>query len=140
MAFIKLNENPFGLNTGDCVIRALSTALNLNWFMVHDELSFLSRKMADMPSSNRVWKTYLSDRGYREEPAQNTCPNCLTVEAFCRQHPVGRFILSTCEYTKARDNLIVTGTHVVTVIDGDWYDSWDSGADVPLSYFYIYDK
>jgi hypothetical protein len=96
--------------------------------------------MADMPSSNRVWKTYLSKKGYREEPAQNTCPNCLTVEAFCRQHPVGRFILSTCEYTKARDNLIVTGTHVVTVIDGDWYDSWDSGADVPLSFFYIYDK
>ena len=66
MGYIKLNENPFGLNTGDCVIRALSTALNLNWFMVHDELSFLSRKMADMPSSNRVWKAYLKDQGYRE--------------------------------------------------------------------------
>ena len=140
MGFIKLNLNPFGQDTGDCVIRAITLALNYNWFMVHDELSFLSRKMADMPSSNRVWKTYLNEKGYREEPAQNTCPNCLTVEQFCRQHPVGRYILSTCEYTKARDNLIVTGTHVVTVIDGDWYDSWDSGADVPLSFFYIYDK
>jgi len=138
--FIKLNLNPYGLDAGDCVIRALTLALKYNWFMVHDELSFLSRKMGDMPSANRVWKTYLINKGYKEYQAQNTCPNCLTVERFCRQHPKGRFILSTAEYTKARDNLIVTGTHVVTVIDGDWYDSWDSGADVPLSFFYIYDK
>ena len=138
--YIHYNDNPFNLDTGDCVIRAISTALNYNWFMVHDELSFLSRKMADIPSSNRVWKQYLYDKGYQEYQAQNTCPNCLTVEGFCRQHPKGRYILSTCEYTKARDNLIVTGTHVVAVIDGDYYDTWDSGADVPLSYFYVYDK
>lgn len=137
MGFIKLNENPYGLDTGDCVIRALSTALNLNWFMVHDELSFLSRKMADMPSSNRVWKQYLYDKGLTEYQAQNTCPNCLTVDRFCKMHPHGRFILSTCEYTKARDGLYVTGTHVVAVIDGNYYDTWDSGADVPLSYFIV---
>lgn len=135
--FIRLNENPFGLDVGDCVIRAISTALGYNWFMIHDELSFLSRQMADMPSSNRVWKQYLYDMGLQEYQAQNTCPNCLTVERFCRLHPKGRYILSTAEYTKARDNLIVTGTHVVAVIDGDYYDTWDSGADVPLSYFVV---
>jgi hypothetical protein len=138
--FIRLNENPFDLDTGDCVIRALTTGLNYNWFMVHDELCFLSRKMGDMPSSNRVWKQYLYEKGYSEFIAQNSCPNCLTVEKFCKTHPKGRYILSTCEYTKAKDNLIVTGTHVVAVIDGNYYDTWDSGADVPLSYFYIYDK
>ncbi len=138
--FIKLNLNPFGRDKGDCVIRAITLALNYNWFMVHDELSFLSRKMGDMPSSNEVWKTYLTQKGYKEEFVENTCPRCLTVDGFARSHPKGCYILNTCEYTKARDNLIVTGTHVVTVIDGDYYDSWDSGADVPLSYFYIYDK
>ena len=138
--FIRLNENPYNLDTGDCVIRAITTALNYNWFMVHDELSFLSRKMGDVITSNRVWKQWLINKGYREFQAQNECPNCLTVEKFCRNHPYGRYILSTCEYTKARDNLIVTATHVVAVIDGNYYDTWDSGADVPLSYFYIYDK
>ena len=138
--FIKLNLNPFGKDRGDCVIRAITLALNYNWFMVHEELSFLSRKMGDIPSSNDVWKTYLEQKGYREELAENMCPNCLTVDRFCKMHPKGRYILSTAEYTKARDNLIVTGTHVVAVIDGDYYDTWDSGADVPLSYFYIYDK
>lgn len=135
--YIYYNDNPFGLDVGDCVIRAMSLALNYNWFMVHDELCFLSRKMADMPSSNRVWKQYLYDKDYREYQAHNTCPDCLTVEKFCKQHPKGRYILSTAEYTKARDNLIVTGTHVVAVIDGDYYDTWDSGADVPLSYFVV---
>lgn len=138
--FIRVNLNPYSLDTGDCVIRALTLALNYNWFMVHDELCFLSRKMADMPSSNRVWKTYLINKGYKEEFAQNTCPDCLTVERFAKSHPKGRYILSTAEYAKARDNLIVTGTHVVAVIDGDWYDTWDSGGDVPLSYFHVWDK
>lgn len=82
MPFIRLNLNPEGLDTGDCVIRAITLGLKYNWFMVHDELSFLSRKMADMPSSNRVWKTYLINKGYKEEIAQNTCPNCLTVEQY----------------------------------------------------------
>lgn len=135
--YIRYNDNPFNLDVGDCVIRAISTALNYNWFMVHDELSFLSRKMADMPSSNRVWKQYLINKGYHETQINNTCPKCLTVDEFCRQHPKGRYILSTAEYTKARDNLIVTGTHVVAVIDGDYYDTWDSGQDVPLSYFCV---
>jgi hypothetical protein len=138
--YIHYNDNPFNLDTGDCVIRAISTALNYNWFMVHDELSFLSRKMADMPSSNRVWKQYLKEKGYAEEVIETHCPNCLTLIDFCRSHPQGRYILSTAEYTKARDNLIVTGTHLVAVIDGDYYDTWDSGDDIPLSHFYIYDK
>lgn len=135
--FIKLNLNPYGLETGDCVIRAISLALNYNWFMVHDELSFLSRKMADMPSSNRVWKQYLLDKGYTEYQIQNTCPNCLTVDRFAKNHPHGRYVLSACEYTRANEEIVVTSTHVVTVIDGNYYDTTDSGACVPLSYFYV---
>lgn len=134
--FIRYNLNPSGLNVGDCVIRAIGTALSYNWFMVHDELSFLSRKMFDMPSSNRVWKTYLKKKGLRETYIDNTCPDCFTVEKFCSLHPKGRYILSTCELSVA-NNIVVTGSHVVAVIDGDWYDTWDSGSDIPLSFFYV---
>ncbi len=134
--FIHYNDNPFGLDVGDCVIRAISVGLNYNWFMVHDELSFLSRQMADMPSSNRVWKQYLYNKGYTEHFVENTCPDCLTVAKFAKNHPKGRYILSTCEYTKA-NNIIVTGSHLIAIIDGNYYDTWDSGGDVPLSYFYV---
>lgn len=139
MSYIHYNDNPFGLDVGDCVIRAISLALNYNWFMVHDELCFLSRKMADMPSSNRVWKAYLKEKGISERMIDTQCPNCLTVEEFCDSHNRGRYILSTCEYKKA-NNIVVTGTHVIAVIDGDYYDTWDSGGDIPLSYFYVWDK
>ncbi len=135
MGYIYHNENPFGLDVGDCVIRAITTALSYNWFMVHDELSFLSRKMADMPSSNRVWKEYLTGKGWKEVVVDNSCPNCFSVKEFCKKHPKGRFILSTCSIESA-NNIIVTASHVIAVIDGDYYDTWDSGADVPLSYFY----
>lgn len=135
--YINYNDNPFGLYVGDCVIRALSTALGYNWFMVHDELCFLSRKMADMPSSNRVWKKYLEDLGFRETQIDNTCPDCMSVEKFTRLHPRGRYILSTCEYSKANENIFVVGSHVIAVIDGNYYDTGDSGADVPLSYFVV---
>ena len=134
--YVRYNNNPLELNVGDCVIRAITLALNFNWFMVHDELSFLSRKMADMPSSNRVWKEYLRSLGLREQMIENTCPNCLTVDRFANMNNKGTYILSTCEYTKAND-IVVAGTHLVTIIDGDYYDTWDSGADIPLSFFFV---
>lgn len=136
--YVYYNDNPGNLNVGDCVIRAISLALSYNWFMVHDELSFLSRKMLDMPSSNRVWKTYLKNKGYVENMVETRCPNCLTLRSFCESHPLGRYIVSTCEYAKA-NSIIVTGTHLVTVIDGDYFDTWDSGDDIPLSFFYCGD-
>ena len=135
--YIHYNDNPFNLDVGDCVVRAISVALNYNWYMVHDELSFLSRKMADMPSSNRVWKEYLRQKGWIERTVDINCPNCITLKDFCRTHPRGRYIVSLCEMSLAQNNIIVTGSHVVSVIDGDYYDTWDSGADVPLSYFYL---
>lgn len=134
--FIHYNDNPLGLEVGDCVIRAISTALGYNWFMVHDELCFLSRKMADMPSSNRVWKEYLRSLGLREQLVDNECPNCLTVDRFSKMNNKGTYIVSTCEFTKAND-IVVSGTHLVAIIDGNYYDTWDSGADIPLSFFFV---
>lgn len=59
--YINYNDNPFGLFVGDCVIRALSTALGYNWFMVHDELCFLSRKMADMVAVSTIYKNLIKE-------------------------------------------------------------------------------
>lgn len=134
--YVEYNVNPDGLNVGDCVVRAISMALDMDWYDVHDDLCDLSRDMCDMPSSNRVWKTYLENMGFHEHYIDTHCPNCLTVEHFCQEHPFGRYVLSTCEYTAA-NKIMVVGSHVLAIIFGDYYDTWRSGMDIPLSYFYI---
>lgn len=78
--------------------------------------------MSDMPSSNDVWGAYLIDRGWVYRRLQDTCPFCYTVNDFCEDHPEGVYIIGT-------------GTHVVCVIDGCYYDAWDSGDKIPMFYF-----
>lgn len=140
MPYVKYNANPLGNNDSvDCTVRAISLALNVSWYSVYDDLAYFGRFMGDMPSANRVWKSYLKSMGFKEEQVENTCPACQTVLRFAQQHPQGVYVLSTCEYQVANGTRIATGSHVVTVIDGDYVDIFDSGLDVPLSYFCIRD-
>lgn len=79
-------------------------------------------EMFDMPSSNRVWGEYLKSRGYERFVIPNTCPDCYTIRDFCIEHPKGKY-------------LVATGVHVVAVVDGDYYDTWDSGGELPIYYW-----
>lgn len=122
MSFIYYNPNPNGSYVGDCTIRALSKAFDVPWHKVYADLAIQGYAMADMPSSNRVWGQYLRDAGYRRYILPNTCPECYTIKEFCEDNPNGTYIVGT-------------GTHVVTVKDGDYYDSWDSGDETPIFYY-----
>lgn len=112
------NPNPCRILVGDCVIRAVSIACEKDWYTIHKKLCDLSREMCNMPTSNVVWGTYLDSIG---------CGYCepehpITVRQFCLLHPYGSYTIGT-------------GSHAVTVIDGDWYDIWDSG-DEYISYYF----
>lgn len=122
MSFIHYNPNPKGSYVGDCTIRALSKALDASWYRIYSDLAIQGYAMADMPSSNRVWGQYLKGAGYRRYVIPNTCPECYTIKDFCEDNPKGTYIVGT-------------GTHVVTVKDGDYYDSWDSGDETPIFYY-----
>jgi len=123
MGFVYCNPNPCNNLVIDCVIRAISIAMDREWRDVYLDVCIQGYEMCDMPSSNRVWKAYLLKHGYTMETLHNTCPDCYTVRDFCMDHPYGIYILCT-------------GEHAVTVIDGNYYDTWDSGDVVPLYYFY----
>lgn len=120
--FIYTNPNPINNLVGDCVIRAISIATGLTWEEVYDDICDLGRDMYDMPSSNAVWGEYLSRIGFMRSQLPNTCPMCYTVRQFAYDHPHGSFILGT-------------GSHVIAIIDGDYYDTWDSGDEVPVYFF-----
>lgn len=116
------NENPKGKSVGDCVVRAVAHASGRSWESTYKGLTMRGLSMCDMPSSNAVWAAYLRTLGFRRRPLPESCPDCYTVADFCEDYPAGTFLL-------ALDG------HVVSVIDGDYYDTWDSGAETPLYYF-----
>ena len=123
MAFSMFNPNPRNVRVGDCVIRAISIATGKPWYDVYADLAAYGFMLCDMPSSNAVWGQYLKDLGYKRNIVTDTCPiDCYTVRDFCEDNPEGVFILGT-------------GSHVIAVIDGDYYDTWDSGSEVPIYYW-----
>ena len=114
---IYFNPNPLKKSTGDCIIRAICAVTNISWKDAFMLLAARALSMCDMPSSNEVWMSVVEDLGFTR---YYTC--CQTVQEFCDDHPVGTFILGT-------------GSHVIAIIDGDYYDSWDSGTRMPIVYF-----
>lgn len=120
--YVYFNSNPHGSNIGDCVIRALSKVLDQSWEKTYVDVCEVGFELKDMPSSNAVWSTYLMENGYERYQLPNTCPVCYTVRQFCNDNPQGTFVLAT-------------GSHVIAVIDGNYYDSWDSGNEVPAFVF-----
>lgn len=113
--------NPLGRNTGDCVIRAISKTLDVDWTTAYDYVTDAARRQYDMPEANHVWIGLLKDAGFKLSSLPDRCPYCYTVRDFALEHPSGLYVLGT-------------GTHVVTVEDGDYFDSYDSGDLVPIFY------
>lgn len=116
------NPNPAGKSVGDCTVRAVAAATGKSWDEVYTGLSVEGLALADMPSANAVWGAYLKRQGYRRQLLPDTCPDCYTVADFAAEHPKGVYLLA------------LSG-HVVCIINGDWYDTWDSGAETPLYYW-----
>lgn len=122
MAYVIYNPNPTRKLVGDCVIRAIAKTTNKSWEDVYLEIMVLGFSMHDMPSSNDVWGTYLLNNGFKRYIIPDSCPNCYTVRHFCMDNP---------DLT----GILATGTHVIAVDNGNYYDTWDSGDEVPIYYW-----
>lgn len=60
--------------------------------------------------------------GLYPERNPNTCPDCYTVADFCADHPRGVYVLAL-------------SSHVVCAENGSYFDTWDSGNEIPLFYW-----
>ena len=123
--WVKVNANPAGKRVGDCVIRAISVATGMPWVYVYDQLHAVGRYEFDMMSSNDVWGLYLYWMGLEPFVLPSDCPDCVTVKEFTKFFPDGTYIIGT-------------GSHAVAVIDGNYFDTFDSGGLV-VSYFFAVD-
>lgn len=119
--WIYYNPNPAGRLVGDCAIRALSKALNVDWKTAYLLATNAGFNMCDMPSSDAVTSAVLRQNGFKR--ANFPYSENYTIHDFCRDNPIGVFV-------------IYTGGHVVTAIDGDYYDMWNSGDEIPLHVWY----
>ncbi len=117
----RYNANPAGARVGDCTVRAISAALGKSWDETYAGLALDGYIRYDMPSANHVWGAYLRRKGWRRHLIPDECDGC-TVADFAEAHPRGTYILA------------IAG-HVVCVRDGDWWDTWDSGDEIPIYYW-----
>lgn len=120
--FIEYNPNPCARRVGDCAVRAVAKALKIDWETAYLAIMMNGFYMCDMPSSDAVWGATLRQNGFTRKVIPNTCPECYTVKDFCRDHPVGTYVLGF-------------GGHTATVKDGDLFDSWDSSDEIPQFYW-----
>lgn len=147
--FKQYNANSRDANVGDCVKRSLAIAYGLDYDEVTNSLNAIKRaKHLDKFNVPSVFDEFIrrhgvvrvvswEDMGLGDDP--------ITVSGFCDMFDTGVYIL-LCGKTPRRS------THMVAVLNGDFWDSWDcssyyvstvyeisSDADIQIEEVYIDD-
>lgn len=122
MAYIYYNPNPNNTHVGDCAVRAVAKILGKDWEDAYIGLCAEGWKYKDMPTSAYVIGMYLREHDFRQKMIPNICPDCTTVKKFAQEHGDGKYIT-------------ITEEHMTAVMDGDYYDTWDSGDEIVLYYY-----
>ena len=123
MAYIEWNPNPVGRKVGDCAVRAIAKALDMGWEAAYIALTINGLAMGDVMNGNSVIGATLRQHGFRKYNIPNTCPDCYTIEQFAEDHPSGTYVVGT-------------GSHVVCIKDGSYFDAWDSGKEAVAYVWY----
>lgn len=121
MAYEFYNPNPCNRLVGDCTIRAITKVLDKDWETIYMDIAMKGFEMCDMPSSNAVWGAYLQEHGFKKKMVSGGS-STYTIKDFSNDNPEGTFVLST-------------GTHVVALINGTFFDAGDSGMEIIDSYW-----
>ena len=122
MKYEYFNPNPAGRRVGDCAVRAVAKALNIDWETSYSLIAKNGFYMCDMPSSDSVWGVVLRQHGFNKHIVPNMCPDCYTAMDFVDDHNKGIYVIGF-------------GGHVATAINGVLYDSWNSSNEIPIYYW-----
>lgn len=112
---------------GDCAIRALTKFYEIAWLEAFDMLVGYARESQTTINSLTNIKTLFENSNvpYTSVYKQKS-KNKETVLSFSKKHPKGRYTL----YVR-----VGYGTHLVTVVDGIYYDTWDCGERYVYGYW-----
>lgn len=111
----KYNPNPQSRNIGDCTLRSYCAAFGIDWEQAFDIASRIAKENSSMVQyvADKVLVDHFGctiDEEYKKTKAKDR----ITVNAFAMTHPYGTYVLHVRQ-------------HQVTVKNGEYWDSWDSG-------------
>lgn len=126
--YFQPNDKDIRDKVGDCQIRALAKVLDKTWLEVFDIITPICREQqvmdifsCDLNKTKEALRilgleyTGVSNKKGSKRP---------TVDSFAKTHKVGRYIVSVAH-------------HVVAVVDGKYYDTWDSGDCCLYGYYQL---
>lgn len=121
--YIHYNDNPRGnWWAGDCVVRAINVATGKSWEEIYAALCVEGFYIGDWGNTNAAWDWYLRSLGFKRYICPNDCPHCYSVADFAEEHKKGTYILAT-------------GSHAIALVDGNYYDAFDSSNYTPIYYY-----
>ena len=124
--YFQPNEKDKGDKVGDCQIRALSKVLDMTWLEVFDLVTPICRRQQVMDIFScdlKKTKEAMKELGFEYTGISNKKGSKRpTVATFAQNHPEGRYICNVAH-------------HEVAVVDGKYYDTWDSGECCLYGYF-----
>lgn len=131
-AYKYYNANTRNNDVGDCVKRAISLALGRDYDQVGAELNKMKRALGQNAfNTPTVYNKYLKQFNVVPELLHPTAENSVTETQFAEAHPSGTYILEVGR-PKLRSGPYnyYLPDHLVAIIDGDIYDSWNSSNDI----------
>ena len=115
--------NPSKKLQGDCVVRAMTKAMDKDWDAVYVDLCKLGMEIKAMPNDKDTWKKYLDDNGFiYHKISVKRGSKRGTVAEFATKNKKGTFVLQVAN-------------HIVTCQDGYYYDTWDCGGHSLYGYW-----
>lgn len=121
------NEKDLKDRYGDCSIRAMTKFFDKSWVEIFNDLVGYARKNQCMPNMLPNIQEYMSDlkipftKTYQPKARKKE-----TVLDFAKAHKKGKFVL----YVRAG-----FGTHLVSVSEGIYYDTWDCGDRIVFGFW-----
>ena len=131
-ALERYNANTRNSNVSDCVKRSLSVAFSTDYDEVSRELNKIKRNTgASAYNDLRVVDQFLRRRNITTWTVINAGERP-TVDVFADEHSVGTFLLLSGHPKEAQ--FAGTTNHMICIVDGVIYDSWDSRNEIVVRY------
>lgn len=118
------NANPKNRITTDCVIRAITTALEQDYNKTVMELAKMQCETGYDDGDKTLYDRYLQSKGWiKKYQPKKLNGTKYTGQEFCREVKEGT-TWGDGDFTKIVAN--IGGNHVVAIIEGKVWDIWDS--------------